>query len=156
MDPNNVLCLRPYRLANISRLTKLSLESYVTTDGQPASLSLNKAPSWGLRPDLDYCLTVAGLLFWGALSNERSGLSFTIPAGPRQRSHFLVRVPWDSWPYFTVSDSRLPFSVASYDSQGHGGGIRPRLHTGNWLNSKLVPFKISRHRSHRKHRFSLL
>jgi hypothetical protein len=21
-----------------------------------------------------------------------------------------VRVPWDSWPYFTVSDSRLPFS----------------------------------------------
>jgi hypothetical protein len=23
--------------------------------------------------------------------------------------------------------------VASYDSQGHGGGIRPRLHTGDWL-----------------------
>jgi hypothetical protein len=22
------------------------------------------------------------------------------------------------------------FFVASYDSQGHGGGIRPRLHTG--------------------------
>jgi hypothetical protein len=27
-------------------------ESYVTTDGQPASLSWNKAPVWGLRPDL--------------------------------------------------------------------------------------------------------
>jgi hypothetical protein len=27
-------------------------ESYVTTDGQPASLSWNKAPIWGLRPDL--------------------------------------------------------------------------------------------------------
>jgi hypothetical protein len=24
-------------------------------------------------------------------------------------SHSRVRVPWDSWPYFTVSDSRLPF-----------------------------------------------
>jgi hypothetical protein len=24
---------------------------------------------------------------------------------------FWVRVPWDSWPYFTVSDSRLPFSL---------------------------------------------
>jgi hypothetical protein len=26
--------------------------------------------------------------------------------------------------------------VASYDSQGYGGGIRPRLHTGSWLSSK--------------------
>jgi hypothetical protein len=47
---------------------------------------------------------------WGALSDERTGLSFTIASGPRQRSHFRVRVQWDSWPYFTVSDSRLPFS----------------------------------------------
>jgi hypothetical protein len=30
-------------------------------------------------------------------------------AGPRQHSHSRVRTPWDSWPYFTVSDSRLPF-----------------------------------------------
>jgi hypothetical protein len=44
-----------------------------------------------------------------ALSDERTGLSFTIAAGPRQRSHSQVRVPWDSRPYFTVSDSRLPF-----------------------------------------------
>jgi hypothetical protein len=58
-------------------------ESYVTTDGQPASLSWNKAPIWGLLPDLYYYLTVAGLLIWGALSDERPGLSFTIAAGPR-------------------------------------------------------------------------
>jgi hypothetical protein len=37
------------------------------------------------------------------------GLSFTIAAGPRQSSHFRVLVSWDTWPYFTVSDSRLPF-----------------------------------------------
>jgi hypothetical protein len=61
-------------------------QSYVTTDGQPASLSWNKAPIWGLRPDLDYCLTVAGLLIWGALSDERTGLSFAIATGPRQCS----------------------------------------------------------------------
>jgi hypothetical protein len=67
-------------------------QSYVTTDGQAASLSWNKAPIWGLRPDLDYCLTVAGLLIWGALSDERTGLSFAIATGPRQRSHFRVRV----------------------------------------------------------------
>jgi hypothetical protein len=65
---------------------------------------------WGIRPDSYYCQTVAALLKWGALSDERTGLSFTIAAGPRQRSHSLVRVPWNSRPYFTVSDSRLPFS----------------------------------------------
>jgi hypothetical protein len=85
-------------------------ESYVTTDGQPASLSWNKAPICGLRPGFYYCLTVAGLLIWGALSHERTGLSYVIATGPRQRCHFRVRVPWNSRPYFTVSDSRLPFS----------------------------------------------
>jgi hypothetical protein len=85
-------------------------ESYVTTDGQSASLSWNKAPIWGIRPDSYYCQAVAGLLMWGALSDGRMGLSFTIPAGPCQCSHFQVRVPWVSWPYFTVSDSRLLFS----------------------------------------------
>jgi hypothetical protein len=87
-------------------------ESYVTTDGQSASLSWNKAPIWGLRPDPSYCQTVAGLLMWDTVSDERTGLSFTIAAGPRQRSCSRARVPWHSRPYsyFTVSGSRLPFS----------------------------------------------
>jgi hypothetical protein len=83
-------------------------ESYVTTDGQSATW--NKVPIWGLRPDFYYCQTVTGLLVWGAVSAERTDLSFTIAAGPRQRSHSRVRVPWDLRPYFTVSYSRLPFS----------------------------------------------
>jgi hypothetical protein len=37
-------------------------ESYVTTDGQSASLSWNKATICGLRSDFYYCRTVAGLL----------------------------------------------------------------------------------------------
>jgi hypothetical protein len=85
-------------------------EPYVTTDGQSASLSWNEAPIWGLRPDF-YCRrTVAGLLMWGALSDERTGLSFTFAAGPSQRSHSRVRAPWDSRPYFTLSNLRLPIS----------------------------------------------
>jgi hypothetical protein len=63
---------------------------------QPASLSWNKAPIWGLRPDLYYCQTVAGLLMWDDLSDEKTGLSFTTAAGPRQRSHFRVGVLLDS------------------------------------------------------------
>jgi hypothetical protein len=67
-------------------------ESYVTTEGQSASLSWNKEPIWGLQPNFYYC----ELLMWGALSDERTSLSFTLAAGPRQRSHSRVRVPWNS------------------------------------------------------------
>jgi hypothetical protein len=52
-----------------------------------------------------------GLVFlWGALSNERTVLSFVYAAGSCQRSLSRVRVPWYSRPYFTVSDLRLLFS----------------------------------------------
>jgi hypothetical protein len=107
------------------------------------------------------------------LSNERMGLSFTIAAGPRQCSHFQVRVPRDSWPRFTVSDSRLPqrggpgpciyipqeqggphipqalgsLFVAFVDSQGYGGGIRPRFHTGVRFCTTYIVSK----RIHSKH-----
>jgi hypothetical protein len=47
----------------------------------------------------------------GTLSDKKIGLSVSIAAGPRQRSYFWVRVP--------------SFFIASYDSQGCSGGIRP-------------------------------
>jgi hypothetical protein len=84
-------------------------ESYVTTDGLSASLSWNEAPTWDLLTHF-YCYqTVASLLMWGALSDEKTGVSFSVAAGSRQRIHSRVQVLWDSRPYFTVSDSRLPF-----------------------------------------------
>jgi hypothetical protein len=39
---------------------------------------------------------------------REDGSDVTIAAGPRQPNHSRVRVPWDSRPYFTVSDLRLP------------------------------------------------
>jgi hypothetical protein len=47
----------------------------------------------------------------GARSVERMGLTFVYTADPDQRSLSWVRVPWDSWPAFTVSDLRLSFSL---------------------------------------------
>jgi hypothetical protein len=79
--------------------TKSESEPYITTDGQSASLSWNKAPGWGLRPDFYYCQTVAGLLMWGVLSDLRTGLSFTIAAGPRQRSHSRVLAQFRDFPF---------------------------------------------------------
>jgi hypothetical protein len=75
-------------------------------------------------------------------------LSFTITASPLQRNHSQVRVSRDTLPHITNSDSRhlqpggshpciyIPQAlgslfVASYDSQGYGGGIRSHLHTGS-------------------------
>jgi hypothetical protein len=75
------------------------------------SVSLGVEPSSGALDQIFfYCLTFALLLLCGALSDERTGLSFVYTAGPCQRSLFRIRVPWYSRPYFTVSDLRLPFS----------------------------------------------
>jgi hypothetical protein len=62
---------------------------------------------------------------WGALFDERTGLSFTIAAGPRSR----VRVLRDSWPHFTVSDSRLP----------HPGGPGLRIYIPKNMVGRLYP-----------------
>jgi hypothetical protein len=40
-------------------------------------------PIWGARLDFYYYQTVAGLLMWGVLSDERMCLPFTIADGPR-------------------------------------------------------------------------
>jgi hypothetical protein len=56
----NDVCL--INLGLISLLFEFESESYVTTDCQSASLSWNKVPIRGLRPDFYYCQTVAGLL----------------------------------------------------------------------------------------------
>jgi hypothetical protein len=93
-------------------------------------------------------------------SPTRDWVSFTIAAGPRQRSHSQVRVPRDSWPHFTVSDSWFPQHGGSglsiyvptvtgwpsytpwhwvpFSSQGYAGCIRPRLHTGFDASSSSI------------------
>jgi hypothetical protein len=91
--PSYIYSRRHETVAHLLHACSPESESYVMTDGQPASLSWNKAPFWGLLPDLYYCLTVAGFLIWGALSDKRTSLSFAIATGPRQRSHFRIRVP---------------------------------------------------------------
>jgi hypothetical protein len=132
---------------------------------------------WVPRPGFCYCQTVAGLLMWGALSDVRMGLLFTSAAGHRQRSHSQVRVLRNLWPYFTVSNSRLPqpggpgpciyipqeqggpdipqdtlfLFVVSYGLQGYAGGIRTLLHTGirDWISSQF--YIQSQFVPHRKH-----
>jgi hypothetical protein len=105
------------------------------------------------------------------------GLSFTITAGSGQRSHYWVQVSWDSWAYFTVSDSRLQqpggLGPPIFIPEEQGGPVippgtvfpfdrLPRLAGLRWRYSnpprrgraRVVPiiFKITPlHGAHRKH-----
>jgi hypothetical protein len=105
--------------------------------------------------DQYFQLNTCGYSLCNILCGERMGLSSTI-AGPRQRSHFRVRVPrtHDHILLSQIRDSsnlegQVPVFISprnnvaqlcpqaigslfvfSYDSQGYGGGIRTCLHTG--------------------------
>jgi hypothetical protein len=142
---------------------------------QSASLSWNKAPIWGLRPDFHYCQTIAGLLIlthlswvelyydrrsvgqsvlvssphlglmtrflllsdhcgfliWGAFSDERTGLSFT-----------MYSVQYTI--HFTVSDLRLPQLGGPgpyiYIPQEQGGPVIPpgTVTNSSALNGRLI------------------
>jgi hypothetical protein len=118
------------------RILTLESEPYVTTDGQSACLSWNKAPIWGLRPDF---ITFRQLhVSWcGALSlttGEICRLQLLLPL-PAQS--FSGPSPVELAPIFYCLRFETSLFVASYDSQGYGGGIRPRLHLNTWIPSTL-------------------
>jgi hypothetical protein len=77
------------------------------------------------------CMTVTVLFLWGALSDERSGLSFVCAA-----QSFSRPSPLGLETIFYCLTFETSHFVASYDPQGHGGGIRPRLRTGKLLASE--------------------
>jgi hypothetical protein len=82
-------------------------ESYVTIDGQSAGLSFNKAPIWGLRPDFYYCQL--WVCWCGALSLTRGRVYRLQLLLVLASAVTLVRVPWNSRLYFTVSNPRIQF-----------------------------------------------
>jgi hypothetical protein len=81
-----------------------------------------------------------GLVFCGAPSLTRGQvcLLYMLLALPAQS--FSGPSPLVLATIFSVSDLRL-FFVASFDSQGHGEGIRPRLHTGDKSCLHRLPYR---------------
>jgi hypothetical protein len=130
----------PLRPTSVRQITPTSrIESYVTTDGQSARVSWTKAPICGLRPDFNYCQTVAGLFMWGSLWREDGSVVYNC-YWPSPAQSFSGPSP-EGLPTILYS-IRLKKSlfVASYDSQGYGGDIRPRLHTGSFLRMNYDSF----------------
>jgi hypothetical protein len=87
----------------------------------------------------------------GAVSDERTGLSFTTAAGPCQCSHSLVRVPWGSPAYFAVSDSRLPFLSPSTTHSATVEVFDLASTRDKTAPPPNIPFISSWHGPHRKH-----
>jgi hypothetical protein len=82
-------------------------QSHIATDGQAVSKSWCRAPS-GAHDQIYvyYYLTITVLLLWGALADERTGLSFVYAAGLASavflgseslgtRDHTLLSQIWD-------------------------------------------------------------
>jgi hypothetical protein len=108
--------------------SSLSLMSRPTVSN-PVCLGINHPPG-GYDQIFN---TVRQLRVWcGALSLTRGRVCCLqlLLTDPRQCSNFRVRVPCLGF--------ETSLLVASYDSQGHGGGIRPRLHTGVSPDSVLM------------------
>jgi hypothetical protein len=130
---------------------KSQSQSHFTTMGHLANLSWCQAPIWG--PRLFITVRQSWVCWHGAPSLMRGQVCHLKLLLALTSSHSFVQVPWDSWPYFTASDStwwaRSPYLipprnrvaqvypqalnslfVTSYGSQGYGEGIRTHLHTG--------------------------
>jgi hypothetical protein len=94
-----------------------------------------------------------GPAFVGVLSDERMGLSF-VHDSPALFS--WVRVPLDSWQYFTVSDLRLPFSSPPTTRRVTVEVFDPASTEGFYAGLNFVQLYNPLHDPRRIHRSSLL
>jgi hypothetical protein len=88
-----------------------------------------------VKEELRYVLHSVGRPLW---REDRS--VFCMRRWPLPAQSFLGRSPLGLATVFYCFRFETSLFVASYDSQGHGGGIRPRLHTGlvltaTWSNT---------------------
>jgi hypothetical protein len=130
VSTRRVAVRRSISLAESESQSQSESESCVTTDRQPASLSWNKAPIWGLRPDLYYLCDIYGLVLLGRPLWREVGFLFCMCYWPLPAQSFSGPSTLRLETIFHCVRFETSLFVASYDLQGHGGGIRPRLHTG--------------------------
>jgi hypothetical protein len=94
---------------------------------------------FGIRDTSDsYVLDSVGRPLW-----REDGSVFCLCRWPLPAQSFSGPSPLWIATIFSGLSSETSLFVASYDSQGHGGGIRPRLHTGlfpPWTNQSQSHF----------------
>jgi hypothetical protein len=114
-----------------SELSQSQSQSHIATDSQSVSKSWYRAPSGLMTRYLilfDNCgLVSVGCPLWREDGSVFCICCWSLPA-------FLGPSPLGLATIFYCLRFQTSHFVASYDSQGHCGGIRPRLHMGDFLN----------------------
>jgi hypothetical protein len=119
------------------------------------SVSIGVEPHVGLMTRYllffdSYGLVSVGRPLW------RADGSFVYSAGRRERSLSRVRISWDSRPYFTVSDLRLPFSSPPTTRRVTMEVFDPASTQicpyKNFWEELIVYFPLIGHEAHRKRR----
>jgi hypothetical protein len=129
-------------------------QSHIATDGQSVSQSsLGVEPHLGLMTRYLLLFDSYGLVFVGRPPWRKDGSVFCICCWPIPAQCFSGPSPLGLATIFYYLRFETSLFVVSHDSQGHGGGIRPRLHT---RMSKVKPCPLlitSRHEPQRKQLF---
>jgi hypothetical protein len=145
------------QLTDNSQLTGLSQsQSHIATDGQ--SVSLGVEPHLRLMTKYLLLFVSYGLVFVGRPLWREDGSGFCIRCWSSPAQFFSGPSPLVLATTFYSLRFETSLSVSSYDSQGHGEGIRPRLHTGEstyWIDSHIF-FITPQRGSHRKHHSSIV
>jgi hypothetical protein len=105
-------------------------ESYVTTDSQSASLSWTKVPIWGLTTRFLLLSDSCGFVDVGRSLWREGGSVVYHSCWLSPAQSFSGPSPLGLATIFYGLRFETSLFVASYDSRGYGGGIRPRLHAG--------------------------
>jgi hypothetical protein len=108
-------------------------QSYIATDGLSISKSWCRAPS-GAHDQIFIIVLQLRSCFCGAPSLTRGRVCWSSPV-----QSFSDPSPLDLAIIFYCLTFETSLFVASYDSQGHGGGILPNLHTGYCWSSLYSP-----------------
>jgi hypothetical protein len=93
------------------------------------SVSLGVEPHLGLMTRYLLLFDSYGPVFVGRPLSREDGSVFFICYWSSPAQSFSGPSPLDLTTIFYCLSFEPALFVASYDSQGHGGGIRPRLHT---------------------------
>jgi hypothetical protein len=124
-------------------------QSHIAIDGQSTSKSWCRAPSGA--HDQILLFDSYGLVFVGRPLWREEGSVFCICCWFSPAQSFSGPSPLDLATIFYCLSFATSLFVASYDSQGHGGGIPPRLHTGICSYLCLHLLKIFFRRPSREH-----
>jgi hypothetical protein len=125
----------------ISRIPRIYYQSqrHIATDGRSVSESWCRAPS-GAHDQIFITVWQLQSCFYGASSLMRGRVCLLYMQLALASAVFLGAIFLGLVTIFYCLRFETSLFVASYDSQGHSGGIQPRFHTGKTTHWHWLPY----------------